>query len=188
MQAQTAEQEQFPARFGAIVAPCSGGGLLSGTALSCEGTGIRVFGAEPEFEGGDDGRRGYYSSTRITKVKTRMVADGLVGTISATLWSLIYERGLVSGMHAVSKEEILEAMKLILERLKVWVEPGSAVPLAIALYNEEFRSMVAREAGERPGSGAYHQWRKHWRGWFGEAVLGGTNGSLQDYFNSTKLP
>ncbi|GKT40175.1 putative serine-rich protein [Colletotrichum spaethianum] len=149
MQAQIAEQERSPARFDAIIAPCSGGGLLSGTALSCEGTGIKVFGAEPEFEGADDGRRGYYSGTRITEVKTRTVADGLVGTISATPWSLIYERRLVSGMYAVSEEEILEATKLILERLKMWIEPSSAVPLAVALYNEDFRSMVERESGEK---------------------------------------
>lgn len=146
MQEQVAE---LGVKLDAIIAPCSGGGLLSGTALSCEGTGVRVFGAEPEFNGADDGRRGYYSGTRITHVKTRTVADGLVGTISATPWNLIYERRLVSGMYAVSEDEILDAMKLILERLKIWVEPSSAVPLAVALYNEEFRSMAEREAGEK---------------------------------------
>ncbi|KAJ0312041.1 hypothetical protein COL516b_001106 [Colletotrichum fioriniae] len=134
----------------AIIAPCSGGGLLSGTALSCEGTGIKVFGAEPEFEGADDGRRGFYSGARITAHTTKTpdgVADGLAGTVSATPWSLIYDRGLVSGMYAVTEEEILAATRLLLERLKIWVEPSAAVPLAVALFNEEFRGMVEREAG-----------------------------------------
>ncbi|KAJ3456093.1 hypothetical protein MRS44_016116 [Fusarium solani] len=133
----------------AILSPCSGGGLLSGTALSCEGTDIRVFGAEPEFEGADDGRRGYYSGTRIAKVSTRTIADGLIGTISSHPWSIIYERRLVSGMYAVSEEEIVEATKLMLERLKIWVEPSAAVPLAVVLFNEDFRSMVEREAGDQ---------------------------------------
>ncbi|KAF3003875.1 hypothetical protein E8E14_007454 [Neopestalotiopsis sp. 37M] len=141
-------QEQVP-HLDAIIAPCSGGGLLAGTALSCEGTGVRVFGAEPEFEGADDGRRGYYSGTRITHVRTGTIADGLVGTISAHPWSIIYERKLVSGMFAVSEEEIKEATKLILERLKIWIEPSSAVPLAVVLYNEEFRYLVEQEAGEK---------------------------------------
>ncbi|KAK1503844.1 threonine dehydratase [Colletotrichum costaricense] len=134
----------------AIIAPCSGGGLLSGTALSCEGTGIRVFGAEPEFEGADDGRRGFYSGARIVAhTKTPdTVADGLAGAVSATPWGLIHDRGLVSGMYAVTEEEILAATRLLLERLKMWVEPSAAVPLAVALYNEEFRGMAEREGGE----------------------------------------
>ncbi|KAJ7729103.1 pyridoxal-phosphate dependent enzyme-domain-containing protein [Mycena maculata] len=45
----------------AILAPCGGGGMLSGVALSCEGTGIRVFGAEPSFEGADDAKRGRFT-------------------------------------------------------------------------------------------------------------------------------
>ncbi|KAF9876516.1 hypothetical protein CkaCkLH20_05924 [Colletotrichum karsti] len=133
----------------AIIAPCSGGGLLSGVALSCEGTGVKVFGAEPEFEGADDGRRGYYSGNRVTEVNTRTIADGLIGVVGQMPWEIIYERRLVSGMFAVSEVEILEATKLILERLKVVVEPAAAVPLAVALFNEEFRSLVEKEAGEK---------------------------------------
>ncbi|KAF5495370.1 putative serine racemase [Colletotrichum siamense] len=133
----------------AVIAPCSGGGLLSGVALSCEGTGVKVFGAEPEFEGGDDGRRGYYSGKRVTEVSTRTIADGLIGVVGARPWDIIYERRLVSGMYAVSEEEIWEATKLILERLKLVVEPAAAVPLAVALFNEEFRVMVEEAAGEK---------------------------------------
>ncbi|KAJ0373509.1 hypothetical protein COL26b_008230 [Colletotrichum chrysophilum] len=133
----------------AVITPCSGGGLLSGVALSCEGTGVKVFGAEPEFEGADDGRRGYYSGKRVTEVSTRTIADGLIGVVGARPWGIIYERRLVSGMYAVSEAEILEATKLILERLKLVVEPAAAVPLAVALFNEEFRAMVEEEAGEK---------------------------------------
>ncbi|CAG8108086.1 unnamed protein product [Penicillium salamii] len=132
----------------AIVSPCSGGGLLAGTALSCEGTGIRVYGAEPEFEGADDGRRGFLSGERITHVDSNTIADGLIGKLGALPWEIIYERRLVDMMYAVTEENILDAMKLIFERLKLVVEPAAAVPLAVVLYNEEFRGMVEREAGE----------------------------------------
>ncbi|CAG7925071.1 unnamed protein product [Penicillium olsonii] len=133
----------------AIITPCSGGGLLAGTALSCENTPIRVFGAEPEFEGADDGRLGFLTGERVTHVNTNTIADGLIGVVGEIPWSVIYDRKLVDGMFAVSEEQILEATRLILERLKVVVEPAAAVTLAVALYNEEFRQMVEREAGEK---------------------------------------
>ncbi|KAG5655390.1 hypothetical protein KAF25_006893 [Fusarium avenaceum] len=139
-------QDQVPP-LDAIIAGCSGGGMLSGIALSCEGTRVKVFGAEPEFEGADDGRRGYYSGERVTQVKTRTIADGLIGVVGERPWDIIYKRKLVSGMYAVSEDEIREATKLVLERLKLWIEPSSAVPLAVALFNEEFRTMVEKTAG-----------------------------------------
>ncbi|KAK5658555.1 hypothetical protein OQA88_1948 [Cercophora sp. LCS_1] len=148
-------QEQFAEanpgrRLNAIMTPCGGGGLLSGTALSAEGTGIRVFGAEPEFEGADDGRRAYYSESgeRIESVKTLTIADGLRTPVGKYPWSVIYERKLVSGMYAVSESEIKAALRLVYERMKLVVEPSSVVPLAVALYNDEFRAMVEKEAGE----------------------------------------
>lgn len=51
-------------------------------------------------------------------------------------------------LYAVTEEEILDAMKLIFERLKLVVEPAAAVSLAAALYNEKLREMVERTAGE----------------------------------------
>ncbi|KAI2473143.1 tryptophan synthase beta subunit-like PLP-dependent enzyme [Annulohypoxylon bovei var. microspora] len=132
----------------AIIAPCGGGGMLSGVALSCENTGIRVFGAEPSFQGADDGKRGYESGSRIPSVSTLTIADGLRTPVGAIPWSVIYDRRLVAGFFSVSEDEIRRAMRLAYERLKVVVEPSSAVPLAVALYNEEFRALVQREAGE----------------------------------------
>lgn len=131
----------------AIMTPCSGGGMLSGVALSCEGTGISVFGAEPEFEGADDAKRGFESGERIEHVKSMTVADGLRSVLGVHPWSVIYERRLVSAMYAVSEEEIIQATKLVLERMKLVVEPSAAVPLATVLFNEDFRAMVEKEAG-----------------------------------------
>ncbi|KAI1140315.1 tryptophan synthase beta subunit-like PLP-dependent enzyme [Hypoxylon sp. FL0543] len=132
----------------AIIAPCGGGGMLSGVALSCEGTGIRVFGSEPSFQGADDAKRGYESGVRVEAVSTLTIADGLRTPVGRVPWSIIYERRLVSGFYSVGEDEIRRALRLAYERLKVVIEPSSAVPLAVALYNEDFRAMVEREAGE----------------------------------------
>ncbi|OHE91992.1 pyridoxal-phosphate dependent enzyme [Colletotrichum orchidophilum] len=132
----------------AIMTPCGGGGMLSGVALSCEGTGIRVFGAEPAFQGADDCKRGFETGKRVESVKTLTVADGLRTPVGKHPWSVIYERRLVENMYSVSEEEIKAATKLVFERFKLVVEPSGAVPLAVALFNEDFRAMVEREAGE----------------------------------------
>lgn len=132
----------------AIITPCGGGGLLSGTALSCEGTGIAVFGAEPSFQGADDLRRGFAAGARVERVSSLTIADGLRTPVGRMPWQVMYERGLVKGVYAVTEDEIRAALRLVLERMKMVVEPSAAVPLAVVLYNEEFRAMVEREAGE----------------------------------------
>lgn len=132
----------------AIITPCGGGGMLSGVALSCEGTGIRVFGSEPQFEGADDAKRGFEAGERVESVSTLTIADGLRTPLGKVPWSVIFERKLVSGMYSVTEEEIVEAMRLVFERMKMVVEPSACVPLAVVLFDEEFRSMVEKEAGE----------------------------------------
>lgn len=133
----------------AIVTPCGGGGMLSGVALSQEGTGVKVFGAEPNHQGADDATRGYHTQERIRGVRTLTIADGLRTELGDVTYPLVCgrERGLVSGMYAVSEAEIRAALRLVLERMKVVVEPSAVVPLAAVLFNEEFRGMVEREAG-----------------------------------------
>lgn len=133
----------------AIIAPCGGGGMLSGIALSCEGTGIKVFGAEPSFQGGDDCKRGFESGTRIESVSTLTIADGLRTPVGKYPWGIIHDRKLVKGMYSVSEEQIKAAMRLVLERMKMVVEPSACVGLAVALFDEGFRGMVEREGGER---------------------------------------
>ncbi|CAG8949901.1 hypothetical protein HYFRA_00004230 [Hymenoscyphus fraxineus] len=148
-QARTMIREQGREKgLDAIIAPCGGGGMLSGTALSCEGTGIFVFGAEPSFEGADDCKRGIEQGKRIESVKSLTIADGLRTPVGVYPWSIIYERKLVREMFSVGEEEIKKALKLVLERMKVVVEPSAVVGLAVALFDEGFRRMVEREGGE----------------------------------------
>ncbi|KAJ6490139.1 pyridoxal-phosphate dependent enzyme [Mycena sanguinolenta] len=136
------------AGLNAIITPCGGGGMLSGVALSCEATGIRIFGAEPSYEGADDCTRGYYAGKRIETVKSLTMADGLRTPVGVYPWSVIYERRLVSGMYSVSETQITAALRLVYERCKVVVEASVVVRLAVALYNEDFRAMVEKEAGD----------------------------------------
>ncbi|KAG5996427.1 hypothetical protein E4U52_006671 [Claviceps spartinae] len=131
-----------------IITPCGGGGMLSGVALSAEGTGVRVFGAEPSYQGADDGRRGFYAGERIEQVETMTVAEGLRVPVGRWPWGVIHGRGLVSGMYSVGEEEILAATRLVWERMKLVVEPSACVGLAVVLFDDEFRAMVEREAGE----------------------------------------
>jgi threonine dehydratase len=133
----------------AIIAPCGGGGMLSGTALSCEGTGIHVFGAEPSFEGADDCRRGLAAGERISHVSTLTIADGLRTPVGVLPWTIIHDRKLVRAVYAVTEEQIKSALRLVLERVKVVVEPSAVVGLAAALYNEDFRRLVQDEGGDQ---------------------------------------
>lgn len=131
----------------AVITPLGGGGLLSGVATYFAPTSTRVFGAEPSFQGGDDGRRGLEQGKRIESVKTLTIADGLRTPVGAIPWSIISDKEKLAGLYSVTEEQIKDAMKLVLERMKVVIEPSSAVPLAVVLFNEEFRQMVEREAG-----------------------------------------
>jgi threonine dehydratase len=132
----------------AVITPCGGGGMLSGNAIALHGTGIRVFGAEPSFQGGDDARRGVEAGERITTVKTLTIADGLRTPLGDWTWKIISDKGHVSGLFSVTEQNIRDAMRLVLERMKCVVEPSAVVGLATILYNENFRRMVEREAGE----------------------------------------
>jgi threonine dehydratase len=131
----------------AIMTPCGGGGMLSGTALSCAGTGILVFGAEPSFQGADDCKRGLEAGKRVESVKTLTIADGLRTPVGAIPWSIISNPEMVRAVYSVTEKQIKRALRLVFERMKVVIEPSGAVPLAVALYNEDFRRLVEKEAG-----------------------------------------
>lgn len=133
----------------AVIAPLGGGGLLGGTATAMSGTGIRVFGAEPRFQGANDGERGLKAGKRIEDVATLTIADGLRTPVGVINWSVISDPEKVKGIFSVTEDQIKKAMRLVLERMKVVVEPSGCVPLAVALYNEDFRRLVEKEAVEK---------------------------------------
>lgn len=154
-----------PGHLDAVIAPIGGGGMLSGIATALHGTGTYVFGAEPSFEGADDARRGLAANARVSTVKTLTVADGLRTPVGEIPWTVISDKTKMRGIYAVTEEQILQAMKLVLERMKAFVEPSAVVGLAVTLYDEEFRSLVEREGGDE--------------GWDVGVVLSGGNTTVE---------
>lgn len=142
------QTQDLGTKLDAIITPLGGGGLLGGTATAMYGTGIRVFGSEPRFQGANDGERGLKEGKRIENVSTLTIADGLRTPIGVLNWSIISESEKLKGIYSVTEEQIKKAMKLVLERMKIVVEPSSCVPLAVVLYNEDFRRLVEKEAGD----------------------------------------
>ena len=114
-----------------VIAPCGGGGLLSGTAIAATSLapGIRVFGAEPA--NADDAARSYASGAIEPLPSTTTIADGLRTTLSPR--TLLALRTHVSAFGICSEVAILRAMRMIFERMKQVVEPSSSVPLACLL-------------------------------------------------------
>lgn len=115
------------------------------TALS--GTGTLGFGAEPSFEGADDGRRSLALGEQITHVQPLTIADGLRPHVKVIPWSVIRNKEKVRGVYAVSEEQILQTMRLVLERMKTFVEPSAIVGLSVCLFDEDFQALV-EEGGE----------------------------------------
>ncbi|KAL3496730.1 tryptophan synthase beta subunit-like PLP-dependent enzyme [Aspergillus germanicus] len=132
----------------AVITPVGGGGLNGGVTTFFSDKETRVFGAEPSFEGADDCRRGLEAGERIQAVKSLTIADGLRTPVGVLNWAIISDPKKHSGVFAVTEEQIKAAMRLVLERMKVFVEPSAVVGLAVCLYNEEFRRLVEREAPE----------------------------------------
>lgn len=117
-----------------IIVPVGGGGLLSGTSLTCHyfGKRIQVIAAEPE--GADDAFKSFYSGSFVPSVHPQTIADGLRTSLGTLTYPIIKDH--VHEIVTVSESKIIEAMRLIWERMKIIVEPSSAVPLAAILENK----------------------------------------------------
>jgi len=127
----------------AIIAPVSGGGLLSGTAIAAKATlpNIQVFGAEPEMA--DDATRSFRSGQLEPLLSSNTIADGLRATLCQRTLNIILAH--VDDLQTVSETQIIEATKLIWRYLKIVAEPSGAVPLALVL------AQPSRFAGRRVG-------------------------------------
>jgi threonine dehydratase len=115
----------------ALIAPVGGGGLLSGTAIAATSLqpGIRVCGAEPA--NADDAARSFRSGRIEPLPATTTIADGLRTTLSPRTLTAI--RTHVDAIGTASEEAIVRAMRMTWERMKIVIEPSSAVPLACLL-------------------------------------------------------
>ena len=114
-----------------VIAPVGGGGLIAGTALAVEyfGTHCKVIGGEP-FEV-DDAYRSLKSGVIETNKTTNTIADGLKTQLGDKNFPIIQQ--CVERIIRVTEEEIISAMRIIWERLKIVCEPSCAVALAAVL-------------------------------------------------------
>jgi len=134
----------------AVLSPVSGGGLLSGTCLGAKGIrgDVRVFGCEPEQA--DDAYRSLKAGALQPLETTDTIADGLRATLAPRTFAIL--RRHVDGILLVSEEEIVATMKLVWERMKIVIEPSSAVALA-PLLKKGGVELVIGGAGKRPRVG-----------------------------------
>jgi len=118
-----------------IVTPVGGGGLLGGTALAAHyfGNNCLTFAGEPQEA--DDAFRSLKSGKIETNKTTNTIADGLRTQLGSHNFPII--KKYVSAIICVEEIEIIAAMKLIWERLKIVIEPSSAVAFAAVLKDRE---------------------------------------------------
>ncbi len=127
----------------AVIAPIGGGGMVSGTCLTLARIAphIRVYAAEPEQA--DDACRSFKAGHIIVDDAPETVADGLKVPLEELTWYFVSNH--VTDILTTSEQEIVEAMRLVWKRMKLVIEPSSAVPLAAVLKHRD------RFAGSRVG-------------------------------------
>ncbi len=118
----------------AVIAPVGGGGLMSGTALCVTSLSpkTRVIGAEPE--GADDAYRSMREGHIVPSVRPNTIADGLLTSLGDLTFPILRSR--VDEIATASDAAIVRAMRDVWERMKIVIEPSSAVTLAILLEHK----------------------------------------------------
>lgn len=118
----------------AVIAPIGGGGLMSGTALSLAALApqAELYAAEPAAA--DDAYRSFKSGAIQDQPPPQTIADGLKTTLGARPFAILKDR--VSEVLLAEETEIVEAMRLVWTRMKILIEPSSAVPVAAILKNK----------------------------------------------------
>ena len=130
----TAAMEMFDeiGNLDMLLVPCGGGGLLSGSAISAKGMSpkCRVIGIEPEIA--DDATKSFHTKILHSVHNPPTIADG---TRTSSLGKITFPLVLqyVDDMKTVPEEAIIEAVKFLLFRMKLVVEPSGALGLAALL-------------------------------------------------------
>ncbi len=119
-----------------IFAPVGGGGLISGTAIAAKGLSPKTQVIAVEPKGADDAYRSFKSGTLIPSRNPQTIADGLLTSLGDLTFKIIKQN--VDDIITVSDSEILNAMRLHWERMKLIVEPSGAVPLAGILQHSKY--------------------------------------------------
>ena len=135
-------QEEVP-DLDAIVAPIGGGGMISGTclAMSTVSPATKIYAAEPN--NADDAYRSFKAGRIIEDDAPQTIADGLKVSLRPRTWHFV--SNYLTDVLLASETEIIDAMFITWQRMKIVIEPSSSVPLATILKNK------ALFAGKRVG-------------------------------------
>ncbi|EFJ52739.1 serine/threonine dehydratase serine racemase [Volvox carteri f. nagariensis] len=160
-----------------LVVPISGGGMISGMALAAKAInpGIKVVAAEPAGSNrSPDVALAKIAGWLVPCARTETIADGLQGRMGDLTWPVV--RDLVDGVVVVDEAEIVGAMRLIMERMKLVVEPSGAVGLA-AVLSPGWGASAATRGCQRVGvvlcgGNLDLQTRGFWDMWLPSAVQG----------------
>ncbi len=119
----------------AVITPVGGGGLLSGTAIAAAAVapGCRIYAAEPE--GADDAARSLAGGVLVPSIDPRTICDGLLTSLSPRTFAAI--RRHVTAIVTVSDTAVVQAMRLVFERMKLVVEPSAVVGLAALMTRRD---------------------------------------------------
>ncbi len=119
----------------AVVAPIGGGGMISGTCLTLSNLApdTDIYAAEPLQA--DDAARSFRAGKIIADDAPITIADGLKVPLKENTWHFV--SNFVTDVQTASEQEIIAAMKLTWQRMKMVIEPSCAVPLAVILRNPE---------------------------------------------------
>ncbi|MBK8565050.1 MAG: pyridoxal-phosphate dependent enzyme [Saprospiraceae bacterium] len=118
-----------------IIAPVGGGGLVAGTALAALQFSPRtsVWAGEPM--GANDAWQSKQAGQIVPQTNPQTIADGLRTSLGDKTWPII--RDHVKRIVLVEEEEIRDSMHLLMERMKIVVEPSGAVALAAILKEKK---------------------------------------------------
>jgi len=126
-----------------IMTPVGGGGLLSGTALTAHYLNPEIMIIAGEPEGANDAYLSFTSKSLKPMIGPDTIADGLLTSLGIINFRIILDH--VDDILTVNDDLIIAAMRLIMERMKIIIEPSCAVPLAALLANKD------RFAGKKVG-------------------------------------
>lgn len=117
----------------AVIAPIGGGGMISGTCLTLSNVApaIKIYAAEPEQA--DDAYRSFKAGHIIADDAPVTIADGLKVPLKERTWHFVSNH--VTDILLASEQEIIDAMYLTWQRMKIVMEPSSAVSLATIIKN-----------------------------------------------------
>ena len=126
----------------AVIAPIGGGGLMSGTCITTRSLlpKAKLFGAEPK--GADDAYRSLKEGKMLPQENPNTICDGLLTSMGENTWKILKDH--LNDIYTVSDDEVIKAMKLIWERMKIIIEPSCATPVAVVM-SPEFKQLEGIE-------------------------------------------